>query len=496
MDQDLLEEVLSCPSLPSLPAVAVEVIELTRDPEVKLERLAQTIETDQGLTAKVLRTVNSSYYGLRQKCSTIRQALVVLGLAAVKSLALGFSLVSAIDSEKEGFDHEDYWRRGLFTAVGARSIAKAAQSPLQDEAFLSGLLQDIGMIAMLEALGSRYIDLVRQTGGDHRKLCRFELADLELQHPDIGAMMAQRWKLPDELVLPVKYHERPSAGPVGAVGDLVRAVGLGGILADAMMSEDPVPHLRRFRAKAKDWLALDQDVLDSVIEEVASGTREMAKLFDIDAGKIPDAEALINSARDQAVEIAIAAPPVRDDDNDEGLDALLLDSPRYDAVTGLVSESAFPKLFHQAFDDAVEASSPLAFARMVLSRVQGSDSELRTSDATKLVVGAATLMRKHFEHQGSIIARLGPMSFAIVMPGAGRTATAKAAEAFRHEFESAAASWGMPTTASIGVAVRTPDTAGTYDRPTVLQAAATQALKAAGASGGNCIKVFTPKKAA
>ncbi|MEO0630627.1 MAG: HDOD domain-containing protein, partial [Planctomycetota bacterium] len=293
MDHELLEEVLSCPTLPSLPAVAVEVIELTRDPEVKLEQLAATIQNDQGLASKVLRTVNSSYFGLRQKCSTIRQALVVLGLSAVKSLALGFSLVSSVKRSGDDFDYDTYWRRGLFTAISARSIAKAAGCPFEDEAFLAGLLQDIGMVAMYESLGPRYAKILEQTGGDHRKLCRFEIADLEMQHPDLGAMMAQRWKLPEELVLPVKYHERPSAGPVGAVGDLVRSVGVGGILAEALLSEEPLPAMRRYREKAKDWFKIDNDTADEILREVSEGTREMAKLFDIDAGEIRDADDLL-----------------------------------------------------------------------------------------------------------------------------------------------------------------------------------------------------------
>ena len=103
MRKDVLEEILSCPSLPSLPAVAVRVIELTSDPNVRLSDLGEMIETDQGLTTKILRTVNSSYYGLRQKCANIQKALVMLGLNPVKSLALSFSLVSAVqDGESEG----------------------------------------------------------------------------------------------------------------------------------------------------------------------------------------------------------------------------------------------------------------------------------------------------------------------------------------------------------------------------------------------------------
>lgn len=492
MDQELLEDILNCPTLPSLPAVAVEVIELTRDPEVKLERLAQTIQNDQGLSSKVLRTVNSSYYGLRKKCATIRQSLVVLGLSSVKSLALGFSLVSSVDRSKSGFDYNDYWRRGLFTAVAARSISKTAGKEFQDEAFLAGLLHDIGMVAMFEAMGPRYAAIVEQTGGDHRKLCKFELSALELQHPDIGAMMAQRWKLPDELVLPVKYHERPSAGPSGEIGELVRAVGLGGILADAMMSDEPLTHLKRFGAKAKDWFGLDSQQVDAIVAEVKAGVREMASLFDIDAGVIPDMDQLLAQARDQAVNLAIEKPVAPA--SEEAFDALLLDSPRYDAVTGLINEKVFPKLYSTAFEESVAGGEPMSMIRVMVDQGAGSEQP-RTVDLNKLLVGVATMLRKHFEHRGAIIARLGPMSFAVAI-SAGRGVVTRGAEAFRVEIESAAASWGIPAAVSIGIATRDEATTSIYDRPAILQAAAAQALKAAGASGGNCVRFFTPRKAA
>ena len=492
MDHELLEEVLSCPTLPSLPAVAVEVIELTRDPEVKLEQLAATIQNDQGLTAKVLRTVNSSYYGLRQKCSTIRQALVVLGLSAVKSLALGFSLVSSVKRNGDDFDYDTYWRRGLFTAISARSIAKAAGCPFEDEAFLAGLLQDIGMVALYESLGERYAKILEQTGGDHSKLCRFEIADLELQHPDLGAMMAQRWKLPEELVLPVKYHERPSAGPVGAVGDLVRSVGVGGILADALLAEEPLAAMRRYREKAKDWFKIDDDTADAILREVTTGTREMAKLFDIDAGDVRDADDLLASARDRAVELAIESPVVPA--SDDGMDALLLDSPRYDATTGLINGEVFPKIYNALFDEAVGSDEPISLIRLSVEQLQASGS-LSTMDANKLVVAAATLLRKHFEQAGAVIARTGPMSF-LVASRVSRTTATKSAEAFRKEFAGAATEWSTPAKATIGVATRDSETAGTYQRPTVLHAGAAQALKSALSAGGDCVKFFTPRKAA
>src|SRR5688572_1757354 len=109
MNPELLEQVLSCNRLPTVPAVAMRLIDLTRDNNVSMRALAELITNDQGLAAKILRTVNSSFYGLRQRCSSINQAIVMLGLSAVKSLALGFCVVQAVkDCDTEGFDHIAY----------------------------------------------------------------------------------------------------------------------------------------------------------------------------------------------------------------------------------------------------------------------------------------------------------------------------------------------------------------------------------------------------
>src|SRR5205809_807916 len=106
-DRSELNKVLSCTSLPSLPMVGVQVLTLTRDPDANIDQIAHVLETDPALSAKVLKTVNSSMYGLKTPCTTIRRALNYLGLAAVKSIVLGFSLVECtrgIEGVQGGFD--------------------------------------------------------------------------------------------------------------------------------------------------------------------------------------------------------------------------------------------------------------------------------------------------------------------------------------------------------------------------------------------------------
>ena len=150
MNQDVLDRVLRSPRLPSLPTVALEVINLAQQPDVGFKQIAAVIRQDPALSSKILKTVNSSFYGQVREISTISRAIQVLGLNSVKTMALGFSLVGNLkDSRKWGFDHVEYWRRSLYTATAARILSRHAGIVQQEEAFLGGgLLQDVGMVAL------------------------------------------------------------------------------------------------------------------------------------------------------------------------------------------------------------------------------------------------------------------------------------------------------------------------------------------------------------
>ena len=98
-----IDDLLACSSLPSLPTIAVKVLELSRRETTSIEEIAAVVHNDPALTAKVLKTVNSSFYGLAKPCPTISRALSYLGLSTLKSLVLGFSLVKVSQSGKSGY---------------------------------------------------------------------------------------------------------------------------------------------------------------------------------------------------------------------------------------------------------------------------------------------------------------------------------------------------------------------------------------------------------
>lgn len=500
MNHELLEEILSCPSLPSLPAVAVEVVELTNDPNVSLDQLARTIQNDQALSAKVLRTVNSSFYGLRTRCATIGKALVMLGLSPVKTLTLGFSLVSTLHDDKDPrFDHTAYWRRGLFSGVGARCVAEVARLKVGDEAFLGGLLQDIGMMAMYRALGDRYLAVLEATRGDHRLLVKAELDALELQHPEIGAMLAKRWKLPDELVLPIRYHERPTAAP-NEHSAIVRLVGLGNMIHDVLTDADPSEALRRYYQKGTDWFKLTSDDCEAALKRAGEATKELSTLFRIDTGARPDVDALLERASAQMTTITRSTqgsgtPPA-------GVDVLVMGGSNDDPLTGLVGRLGFDAAMKAAMVSAKASGESLTMVEIVLEGVRTGMQTGGEAAGDEAIVGAAALARKHFEPSGAICCRLGVDVFAAIIVGATSTAVRNACAEYIADVARSRGMWAgeaIPASslrASIGMAIFDPKEPGFPTGVQEVVLAATKGVQAARAAGADCVREPAPAKKA
>src|ERR1700733_10345620 len=117
MNTELLARIEKCPDLPTLPAIAVQILEIARRPSAEMSEIAKVIAQDPAISAKILRTVNSSFYARAHSISTLSNALVVLGLQSVKTLVLSFSLVADLTKHQaQGFVYASYWKRSLYTA--------------------------------------------------------------------------------------------------------------------------------------------------------------------------------------------------------------------------------------------------------------------------------------------------------------------------------------------------------------------------------------------
>ncbi len=184
----------------SLPAVAMKVLELTDNPQVDVVALKECIENDPALTTKILRTVNSSMFGLSREVSNLNQAIALLGIKPLKLLVLGFSLPKDLFAGVEADVLQSYWKHTLTKAVAGRLLAETQWKTAGDDAFIAGLLQDIGILVLLKDLGTPYAEFLARVIKDDGNLDQLEIETLGFDHAVLSARLLERWGLPESLV--------------------------------------------------------------------------------------------------------------------------------------------------------------------------------------------------------------------------------------------------------------------------------------------------------
>jgi diguanylate cyclase (GGDEF)-like protein len=489
----LMERVLNCPRLPSLPTIAIEVVELCRRQDINIKHIATTISNDPALSSKILKTVNSSFYGLSQSVSTISHALVILGLNSVKTLALGFSLIDTFRKhDDQEFDMMRFWQRCIYSAVGARSIAQAAEVVQLEEAFLGGLLQDVGMMGLMQALDGEYQAVLSAAGEDHCALLPVERERLGIDHPAVGAALGEKWKLPPVLLSPIRHHEEPDEAPQD-VQETVRAVSLGSRAAEVYLRDDPQA-LEPFFKGLHEWFGLDTQAGEQLLETIGQATQELAKLFDISTENVRQPQEILAEANEALLELSVTTQ--QNATKLEDRNRQLQEEMTRDALTGAANRGKFDGHLSEQFGAAVAGGTALGLVFLDADKFKSvNDTHGHQAGDAVLVALAATLMAHAPE--GALVSRYGGEEFAVVIPGADRKQTARLAETLRQQVEQTPIDCGeglvLHVTVSMGVACV--DGSGVFDRPEQLIEAADRAVYAAKRSGRNCVRVFVPEQA-
>ncbi len=197
-------------TLPSFPQVAAKLLELSKEDTASLEEVAKIVETDPGISIRVLELVNSAFYGLNRKVTTLPDAVVILGLDEIKKLALGIAIFEKLfkNGHTKEFNRLMFWRHSLAVAVLSMEIARSIQYPNPEEAYTAGLLHDVGKIFLDLQGHQNYGEFIKRLSESTDLVIEKERSQIGLGHDDIGAFFCARWQLPENLVLAVKYHHQ------------------------------------------------------------------------------------------------------------------------------------------------------------------------------------------------------------------------------------------------------------------------------------------------
>lgn len=197
--------------LPSFPQVATKLLELSRDETASMTDLSKIVETDPGISVRVLEIVNSAIYGLGRKITILSEAVAFIGMDEIKKLSIGMSVFEKMFKSGHGkqFDRLLFWRHCLCVAVLSMEIAKEAGYPDPEEAYLAGLLHDAGKIFLDIQGRMNYGEFIQQLSTSMEPIIQKERRIIGLGHDDIGAFFCSKWALPENLVMAVKYHHQP-----------------------------------------------------------------------------------------------------------------------------------------------------------------------------------------------------------------------------------------------------------------------------------------------
>ena len=205
----------------TLPEITLKIIELVEDPSSTAQDLHNVICNDPALCSRILKVVNSAFYGLPRQIGSINRAIVLLGLNAVKNIAIAASLTKLFRGGDlcRQFSARDLWIHSVATAAASKLVCDELHLGLSDEAFLAGLIHDIGIMVEVQAMRNEFLQVFDELKFDNNGVPLSDMREVERRiigadHEAFGAGLCEAWKFPKSFTYVTRHHHDPGALPV------------------------------------------------------------------------------------------------------------------------------------------------------------------------------------------------------------------------------------------------------------------------------------------
>jgi putative nucleotidyltransferase with HDIG domain len=194
--------------IPTLPTIVFELNKLLRDPDTSIKTVCDTIEKDQAITLKILKLVNSAFYGFKSKISDLRNAVALLGYNAVRNAIVSLSVINSFpkDVALMDFDITLFWKHSLAVAVTSKNIAQLSKKESPDNCFVGGLLHDTGKVILAQYFPRLFEAVWSTLQNEQISFYEAERKTLPIDHTKVGAHLAGKWQLPEGLVDAIRWH--------------------------------------------------------------------------------------------------------------------------------------------------------------------------------------------------------------------------------------------------------------------------------------------------
>jgi diguanylate cyclase (GGDEF)-like protein len=453
--------------LPSPPAAVARVVRLASNPEITADKLGAAVGGDPAFTAELLRTVNSPFYGLPKPVNDAARAVTVLGMRALRHLAICFAVRASL--KNSGFraqDLEAFWEDCLRRAVSARMLARLSGQVPPEEAFTAGLLQDFGMLAILRANRKEFAQWPRwrQLAPDER--LQDEATRFGLSHDTISEMLGARWGLPPTLVSALTWHHRPDdPGCPAAARPLARLAWHADRIC-SLLSAPTADGLAAVRGALMNEFRLGEADADKVLAGIPVEVEQAATALGMRVARQPNFASIVEEASRTLVEMNASYEEITVKlertlaekqalmEKLEEANAALARLAYFDPLTGLSNRRHFEGNFRDHLTRAAEGSTCVSLVMVDLDKFKSVNDTYGHGVGDAVLVNAARSL-KECTHDGDLKARLGGEELCVVLPGCTAQQAFGAAERLREAIAQnrvSTASGDVRVTASFGVA--------------------------------------------
>ena len=270
----------SISDIPTLPSIVFKVNKMLGDYDISIKKLAAVIEKDQAMVTRILKLVNSSFYGFRSRINKIDYAVIILGFNTIRNAIVSLSIIKAFSGGKtrEGFDIKDFWRHSIAVAVTSRYLSEQSKLDSPDDCFVAGLLHDIGKVILAQHFSELFDRVWESVKMDGKSFYEAEQELLPVNHAQIGGYLTKTWQFPDALIDSIAYHHAIRKS-VSGLNQLLIVHTADHLVNNRQGDSETVPYLSPLHPEAKRLLFRQVETVSDWFPNIANEIESACEFF-------------------------------------------------------------------------------------------------------------------------------------------------------------------------------------------------------------------------
>jgi len=455
--------------LPSLPTIAIEILQVFGDPDAPIQRVAEIVQADPAMVSKILKAANSSRFGLAREVADLRQAIALMGKAKITPIVLSFSLASeSIEDEEHAAHFQRFWLRSFTQATAGEVLGQRFGPAVASEGFTVNLLAGIGQLALLKNGVEQYMGLVDSATEGETSLDALEQDAYGLTNKELSLEMLETSGLPDRCLEAIgallpDEEVTPSSEEAVALGKVARVADA---FARFLCDSDPGIGMILVQERLKE-LNVDPELMNDIQTEIREKLAESASLFNIDPSSLPEPEELLEDAMDQLATFTQSMDESRAVPNE-----LLAENGRLkqqvedlvkqtstDGLTGIANRAFFDRRLMELTQHCLRRESTMGVVVIDIDRFKSVNDTYGHQAGDHILKQVAQAL-DGVTRDDETIARYGGEEFCVLLEDAKLEGMTIVGERLRTAVERLPIlfeSQSIPVTISVGIAMGTPD---------------------------------------